>query len=473
MRMYWRLLGVTVVLLSVGLVVVGLSAQGPLWPTAGDPPTTDPAHPAADESPDRSEDAEGPDPPSLEERIAGLLADPAVRGRQVGLLVTDRSGKPVASHHADRALLPASTEKLPVAAAALHALGPDFRYETQARATAPVRADGVLDGSVVLVGSGDPALGTPEFGRARPDRPRTPLEGIADQIVDAGVRRITGGVLGDPGAFPNEPFAPGWPDRYVEQDNTTPVSGLTIDAGRRLFREGGRLASEVSSEPASTAAVRLHGLLVERGVSIDGGAAGTSRPPESPTVLARASSPPLTEMLRYTLRRSDNHFADAIFRTIGRVMADDASWGGGARGTQQALSRLDLRHQPDVLADGSGLSRHNRLSPSFLVELDVAMHESTLARQWHELMAVAGDSGTLRRRLRGTPAEGRLRGKTGSLSDVRALSGVVVGPDGDRYHFAVLGNGLDSEGNQAVRALQNRLGVLLAEELHRSSNPVT
>lgn len=472
MRVHSWLLGVTVVLLSVGLVVVGLSGQGPLWLTSGDAPATDPAEPV-DAEPAPPEEAEPPEPP-LDERIAGLLADPAVQGRQVGLLVSDGDGKPVASHHADRDLLPASTEKLPVAAAALLALGPDFRYETRVRATAPVRGDGVLDGSVVLVGSGDPALATPEFGRARPDRPRTPLEAIADQIVDAGVQRITGGVLGDPGAFPNQPFAPGWPDRYVAQDNTTPVSGLTVDAGRRLFQEGGRLASEVSAEPASTAAVRLHGLLVERGVTIDGGAAATSQPPEAPTVLAGAPSPPLIEMLRYTLRRSDNHFADAIFRTIGQAVANDASWQGGARGTQQALAQLGLRHEPGVLADGSGLSRHNRLSPGFLVELDVAMHESALAGRWHELMAVAGDSGTLRRRLRGTPAEGRLRGKTGSLADVRALSGVVVGPEGDRYHFAVVGNGLDAEGNHAVKVLQDRLGVLLAEELvEGGSTPVT
>lgn len=472
MRVYSWLLGVAVVLLSVGLVVVGLSGEGPLWLTSLDTPS-EPAEPA-NEGPAPPGEAEPPEPPPLDERIAGLLADPAVQDRQVGLLVTDRAGKPVISHHADRELLPASTEKLPLAAAALLALGPDFRYETQARATAPVRGDGVLDGSVVLVGSGDPALGTPAFGRARPDRPRTPLEGLADRIVDAGVRRITGGVLGDPSAFPNEPFAPGWPDRYVEQDNTTPVSGLTVDAGRRLFEEGGRLASEVSTKPASTAAVRLHGLLVERGVTIDGSAAGTSRPPETPTVLAEASSPPLIEMLRYTLRRSDNHFADAIFRTLGQTVANDASWEGGARGTEQALSRLGLRHEPGVLADGSGLSRNNRLSPGFLVELDVAMHESALAGQWHDLLAVAGDSGTLRRWLRGTPAEGRLRGKTGSLADVRALSGVVVGPDGDRYHFAVLGNGLDHDGNHAVRVLQNRLSVLLAEELVRTAkSPVT
>lgn len=471
MRVHSWLLGVAAVLLSVGLVVVGLSGEGPLWLTSGDTPATEPAQPTGDHNPAPPDEAE---PPPLDERIAGLLADPALQGRQIGLLVTDRAGKPVASHHADRDLLPASTQKLPVAAAALLALGPDFRYETQARATAPVRGDGVLDGSVVLVGSGDPALGTPEFGRARPDRPRTPLEAIADQIVDAGVKRITGGVFGDPSVFPHEPFAPGWPDRYIEQDNTSPVSGLTIDAGRRLFREGGRLASEVSAEPASTAAVRLHGLLVERGVTIDGSAAATRQPPRAPTVLARAPSPPLIEMLRYTLHRSDNHFADAIFRTIGRVVADDASWEGAARGTQQALSRLNLQRDPGVLADGSGLSRHNRPSPGFLVELDVAMHASSLAGQWHELMAVAGDSGTLRRRLRGTPAESRLRGKTGSLADVRALSGVVVGPDGDRYHFAVLGNGLDHDGNHAVRVLQDRLSVLLAEELIRTSqDPVT
>lgn len=486
MRAYAGLSAVTAALLVAGLLVVALSGQLPTWLTSRDAAVTEPAGSTADGGEPRPPDGPGSEPEPaghvrpqpteapLHERVAALLADPSVRGSRIGLHVADESGEPVASHHADRQLLPASTAKLPVAAGALLALGPDFRYETQARATAPVRGDGVLDGSVLLVGSGDPALATPTFGAVRPDRPRTPLEAIADQIVDAGVRRVTGGVLGDPRAFTNEPFAPGWPDRYLEQDNTTRVSGLTVDAGRRLYREGGRVASEVSSDPAATAAAHLHGLLVERGVAIDGSAAGTYRPPEAPTVLARAPSPPLIELLRHTVRRSDNHFADAIFRTLGGVVADDASWEGAGTGTRRALSRLDLDHTLQTLADGSGLSRRNRLSARFLVELDVAMHRSPVASEWHRLLAVAGDSGTLRRRLRGTPAEGRLRGKTGSLTDVTALSGVVVGPDGDRFHFAVVGNRLDREGKHAVRVLQDRLGVLLAEELVASGDtPVT
>ena len=185
--------------------------------------------------------------------------------------------------------------------------------------------------------------------------------------------------------------------------------------------------------------------------------------------IAAVKSPPLTELLCYTVQRSDNHLADGIFRALGRSNGD-GSWASGSNAVLAALTRLfDRGPEPSwdgaVLADGSGLSRDDRLSAQLLVSLDVVMTQRAGTR-WQDLMAVTGSSGTLRRRLRGTIAEGKVLGKTGSLRDVRSLSGAVVGPDDRRYHFAVVGNGLDAAENAAVRQLQDELLLALAEDLH-------
>ncbi|MBW3602046.1 MAG: D-alanyl-D-alanine carboxypeptidase, partial [Actinobacteria bacterium] len=162
----------------------------------------------------------GPAEPERSRRLgAGLeavLARPELRvpGR-LGVRVTDAAGGVVLDRGGHTPLLPASTLKLVTAAAALRTLGPGFRYVTRVVATRQPD-DGVVRGDIVVVGSGDPALATATYGRVEPDRPRTPLEALAGQLRRAGVRRVTGRVVGDPGLLAHEPLAAGWPDRYLD-----------------------------------------------------------------------------------------------------------------------------------------------------------------------------------------------------------------------------------------------------------------
>lgn len=482
MRLQVLLLLAALLLTGAGLLLAVQLEPSQAEIAADGPPT----HPPAPERPpsQRGGTAPGADPAAgpppaaapdeagaigtrapVPDRLAGLVADPALVDSAVGVSVRQPDGTPVFEHRAEAPLLPASTQKLVVAAAAMAALGPDFRYETSLHATSAPEPGGVLHGDLVLVGSGDPALGTPLYGQTRPDRPRTPLEALADRVVAGGITHITGGVLGDPRVFPHEPEAPGWLPRYLEEGDTARSSGLTAEGGRRLFHEGGRLRSEPAADPTANAAASLHGLLTDRGVAIDGSAASSAAPPPAPVVVGSVTSPPLLDLLRFTVQHSDNHLADAIFRTVGAV-SGDASWGGSAAATQRALSTLDLDFGGAALADGSGLSRHGRLAPAFLTALDAQMTGSPLGPQWQSLMSVAGESGTLSRRLRGSVAEHRLRGKTGSLRDVVSLSGVVVGPDTPRYHFAVVANSLDPGGKDAVRRLADLLVLVLAEDLY-------
>lgn len=428
-------------------------------PATPEPATTDPA-PAPSATTDRV------DKPELQARLDALLDDPSLAGADVALHVIDAAEREVFAHGADVPLLPASTVKLVTAAAALAELGPDHRFTTAVYATVEPGPDGVLHGDLVLVGGADPALATPRFAeRVNPQRPRTPLASLADQLHAAGVRRVTGRVVGDPSTLPDEPVAAGWLDRYLERGDATRSSGLTVDAGRRLFHENGQLQSAPSGDPAAEAAAGLTSLLDERAVAVGGAPGATHAPPAAPHLLATVESPPLIDLLSYTVQRSDNHLADTLFRALGGA-SGDGTWSGSAAAVQAALAPLELDWGAVVLADGSGLSRDDRLTARFLTVLDARMQSSNRASAWRDVMAVSGRSGTLRRRLLGTVAEGRLAGKTGSLRDTRTLSGTVAGPDGTRYHFALLAGDLSRDAVAAARALQDAVVEALAEDLY-------
>lgn len=409
----------------------------------------------------------------LRRRVARVVSQTAAEvGGPVAVSVVAPHGHVIYQRASRAGLLPASTQKLVTAAAALRTLGPQFRYTTVARVTAPPDNNGTVDGDLVLVGSGDPALATPAFDRELwPDRPVTPLSALADRIAKAGVRRITGNVVGDPSVFAPQPLPPGWNRDYLQDLDGTRVAGLTVDAGRRLVTRGGRLHSEPSSDPVAEASAALRGMLKQRGVAV-GGAATTRRRPGPAIDVASVTSPPLETLLAWAVAHSDNHMADAIFRTLGaHATGPDATWGDAAHTARLALDDLGLDWRGIRLADGSGLSRRNRLTAAFLTELDLAMANSEFDGLWRRLMAIAGRTGTLRRRLRGTPAAGVLRAKTGTLADVTAMAGFVETPSGDRYHLAVIGNGLTRRERNTVRQLQDDIVLRLVDGVRGCDRP--
>ena len=394
-------------------------------------------------------------------RLTAIVGRSKVGGT-LSLTVVDAMGRTVFGHASATPVLPASTQKLAVAGAALAQFGPGHRYQTQVRAAGGPDANGVVRGDLVLVGGGDPALGQPIFAAIEPDRPRTRLEDLVTQLKRAGVRAVTGRVVGDGSYFANEPVAAGWRARYFDQLDATNISGLTVDAGRRVVTKAGVLQATVAEDPARQAAVTLRALLRKRGIKVRGGAAsGAGVAPDGPT-LASVSSPPMGSLLRYMVQRSDNHLADTIFRSLGAARGD-STWIGAAGATAEILAPLRLDWSGVVLADGSGLSRSNRVSSDFLAQLEARMWQSNLREQWVELLALSGRRGTLRSRFLGTPAEQRVYGKTGSLRDVSALVGTVAGSRGRRLHFAIVGNRLES--TDRMREATDRVVVAMAEEI--------
>ncbi|MFP5309478.1 MAG: D-alanyl-D-alanine carboxypeptidase/D-alanyl-D-alanine-endopeptidase [Actinomycetes bacterium] len=503
----------------------GDPGSGPAEPVGPDG-ATDAAPAAASPSPEPvSVD------PEVARRVGTLLARPdlALPGGRLAVAVRDARGRAVFDLDSTAPLLPASTLKLVTAAAALDRWGPTHRFRTHVDATATPGAGGVLDGDLVLVGDGDPVLATPLYGEAAyPQRPRTPLEDLAAGVAAAGVTRVTGDVVVT-GVLPRPWLASGWKDEYLVDLDARRITGVSVDAGLRLvlapgveLEVGGEPAAEEratppagtgaspspspappadpalrtfvrlpvrsdgtpidprdlrveqSEEPARTAGAALRLLLAEVGVEVEGDVVVGSLPLVDGTRprLASVASPPLAVLLSHTVRESDNHLADTLFRLLGR-RPGDGSWLAGAGGTVQALSGRDLDTTALRLADGSGLSRDDRATAAFLADLDATMSRSRSAVTWREIAAVAGVEGTLRRRLRGTRAEGRLLAKTGSLDDVVALVGRVEGAvaSTERYHLAVVANDVTGAERAVVLRLVDDLAILLAAALDGCPQP--
>ena len=433
--------------------------------------------------------------------LAGLLERRA--GEQVAVLVVDEHGRELVAHDPDVPVLPASTLKIVTAAAALVTFGPEARFTTRVEATAPVDHDGVVRGDLVLVGTGDPVLATPEYGRwIYPARPRTPFEDLAEQLAAHGVRRVEGDVVGVVERFDGPSIASGWPDRYFNDFDARFADGLSVDAGVRTIvtypepdpEEAGddgevdedaedaevEDAAEDEDEPEPTgppivriehtrspaehAVAELIRLLDAHDIEVTG--EGRIGDPVGASVgrMATVSSPPLREILTFAVQRSDNQVTDAVFRAVGRQRTGTGSFASGERALLQVLEGLGIATEGLVFADGSGLSRDDRATARMLVDLDRAMHASRHAPVWTSLMAVMGESGTLRSRLTNSVATGRFVGKTGTLRDVTALTGAVVGDNGRRYHLAVIANA-DGQARWLSRTFVDELIVLLSADV--------
>lgn len=405
--------------------------------------------------------------PGLERLLGQLQQFRQTRPRgTAGIAVTAGDGSLTASRRANLPLLPASTTKLVTAAAALRILGPDHRFVTRVYATRAPDASGTVHGDLVLVGGGDPALVTPTY-RRRIDgaRPATSLRRLAARTAHAGITRVTGRVRGDASILADQPLAVGWSRSYLTSLDARPTAGLTVDAGLRLFRRDGVLRAAPATVPARRAAAELTRLLDRRGVRTDGPALTGHRPADGVEV-ARISSPRLSDLLTHMLRSSDNHLADGIFRMLGAATGDP-TWRGSARAATAALADAGIAWDRLRLADGSGLSRRDRLSARALTQVLAAMADGSHRRAWLRMLPIAGRTGTMAGRLTGTQAVGRVHAKTGTLRDVRALAATVPGRDGHDHHVVVLANALRSYDDVlAARRLADvlALAVVAAED---------
>lgn len=370
-----------------------------------------------------------------------------------------RDGHVVFEHAGDTPLVPASTTKIVTGVAALQVLGPDTRFRTTVVA-ADAPADGVVTGDVWLVGGGDPVLATDDY-IARYDEPQlhSDLEALADAVVAAGVQRIAGGIVGDESRYDTKRIVESWDPVFVRDHESGPLSALSVNDGFSSFPPTrSNLAAVPADEPATHAAQVFTDLLVARGVTV-AGAPRTGAAPSGAVEVAAITSERMTEVVGQMLAASDNTTAELLMKELGVASAGEGSTAAGVAAAIEVLRADGVAVDGIVLNDGSGLDRGDRLTCNALVTmLDNAGPDSALANG----LAVAGERGTLRERWVDSPATGRIRAKTGSVRNSRALAG-FADSDGGPLTFAYIANASPIIDGAANMQVQERLGLALVD----------
>ena len=355
---------------------------------------------------------------SLAATQSALARQMAKAGGAAGAYVVDvGSQQELFASNADVARMPASVEKLYTSSAALLRFGADGHLSTTVLAPSVPDASGAVPGDLVLRGGGDPTFDSAAAGT------------LADRLVQAGLQRIDGGVIGDESAF--DAFRGPPSSGFQLSSDVGPLSALAYDHGRT-----GKRYPYFQTSPARFAADAFEKALERRGVQVAGKArAGVA--PSGMEPLAHWDSPALAAVVKAMNQPSDNYMAETLIKALGADYGTAGSTAAGAAVVRATVARFGIAPQ---IQDGSGLSRNDRTTPRQVVRLLAGMADTEDADALDQSLAVVGRNGTLRRRMRGTAAQDRCHAKTGTLRDVSTLAGYCTSTGGRRIAFAFLMN---------------------------------
>ena len=368
-----------------------------------------------------------------------LRSEMAKAGASSGAHVLDlTTGRTLYAEDATVPRIPASVEKLYTTAAALQAFGPQGTIPTDVLGAAAVDpATGVLTGNLFLRGNGDPSFNAKGAGL------------LADVLIEqTGLTEIDGRVVGDETVFDGLRGPPS--EGFRTSSYVGPLSALTFNRGftgkrRPLFQA----SPPLFAAKAFTSALRRRGVTVRRSAR-----AGVT--PSGAVALAGISSPAIQSLVASMNVPSDNFIAETLIKVLGARSGLGGTTAAGAGVVRANAARLGIR---TTVVDGSGLSRFNRTSPKAIVALLTAMDEGELAVPFEASLPVAGRTGTLYDRMRGTAARDACRAKTGTLSNVSALAGYCDTRGGGRVAFAFL---MNSVYPWTARRIQDRMTAALA-----------
>ncbi len=447
-------------------------------------------------------------PAQLGETLDAIANRPQFQRSRWGILVQILSATPQTLYARDsqRYFIPASNAKLLTTAAALQQLGPQFRYRTSVyRVNSPSNLMALR-----LLGRGDPSLADLQ------------LDSLAQQLSRQSIRQVDHLIV-DHSYFQGTAINPSWEWEDIQADYGAPANSLILnqnavelklfpqvlgqplrltwadpaealqwdienhsvtvgpqdpesvtvsrDLSKPILRVSGQI--RVGSEPESISlavldpveqfarhfrqALRANQIRVAR-TSI------TSDPrPQNEPEVAAVESASLSQLLIETNQASNNLYAESLLRTLGVTQSNtrtNSSAEAGLEVVKTILTELGVDPQSYVLADGSGLSRHNLISPATLVQTLIAITQTPQAKVYRASLPIAGVSGTLKNRFQNTPAQGVLQAKTGSMSGVSALSGYLDSPNFPPLVFSILVNQSDQSGAEVRQAIDEMVLLL-------------
>ncbi|HHR6052961.1 TPA: serine-type D-Ala-D-Ala carboxypeptidase [Providencia alcalifaciens] len=397
------------------------------------------------------------------------------------------SNTPLIDYNAQQMALPASTQKVVTALAALLQLGPDYRFVTNFETNGKLN-NNTLSGDLVIRFSGDPTL------------TRQQIRNMVNALKQIGIHKVDGDLIVDISVFASHDKAPGWVWNDMTQCFSAPPAAAIIDrncfsvslypsdkAGEmayiktasfypvNMFSEVKTLAKgspearycELDVVPGELNRYTLTGCLTQRseplplafavqngasysgaivknelqvaGIELSGAVKKRTQPTPQSQVLVKTESKPLHDLLKIMLKKSDNMIADTVFRTIGRdYYGVPGTWRSGSDAVRQVLKQkagIDLGNT--VMVDGSGLSRHNLITPATMMQVLQFIAKNDQQLDYISMLPLAGHDGTLRYRggLDEAGVNGKVSAKTGALQGVYNLAGFITTASGEKVAF--------------------------------------
>lgn len=332
-----------------------------------------------------------------------FVAARGVNGGQSAFIVLDlNSGEVIASHNPAEPLVPASIMKSVTTAALLSHLDEDYRYETKIYTEGPVR-EGVLEGNLLVVGSGDPSLNSKYV-----DNNSDICQEIANALRSAGISQIKGKIIVDEEIWSGPSVPQSWMSGDLPHAYGTGSHGLNF--------EDNASGSRSVANPAAVFSTRLKSVLTRYGISVT----NESLRQGDSKLLFTHTSVPLDEIMRSCMMRSDNQYAEALLRTYGVVVNGKGNTEKSARHEMEYWRKQKAPMSGVNIIDGSGLSRQNRVTANFMAHVLASKASNPYYASFFPL---AGQEGTLKSFLAGTPLDGYVAMKTGSMRGIQCYAG--------------------------------------------------
>lgn len=377
--------------------------------------------------------------------VDNFVASPYTNPSSVSVYVYDlKNRRCIEGYNESVPLIPASITKALTIATTLLSTGIDYRYHTRVAIDGPVNG-GVLDGNLVFVGGGDPSLNS----KAEPVS-RDFVTETVKALKQKGITRIEGQILFDQSFFP----LPAHPSMWVSGDKSQSYGAGTYGFNYRNNANG----KGAVNNPALVFDGELRKSLAANGITVGNAEKTQGRR----TVVFDHVSPPIDDIMRSCMRRSDNMFAETFLRTYAKVNKKEATAAAGSTLEMDFWRRKGLDMTGVSVVDGSGLSRQNRLTAKFMGEMLQNMAGDV---DYVSYFPLAGQEGTLRSFLKDTPLDSYIALKTGSMNGIQCYAGYKLD-----YNFApthavvVMVNNMTVDRSKLRKAVEKMLLEIFANQ---------
>lgn len=433
------------------------------------------------------------------QQIDDIFNDPNFNSANWGVVVKSlETGEYLYKRNEDKLMVPASNLKLFTTSAGLLLLGKNYRYKTNLYMNGNLEGS-ILKGDLIIQGSGDPTIS----GRFHEEDTYKVYNDWADTLLSRGIEEITGNLIGDDKLFDENGLGEGWSWDYETywysastsaisfNDNCVDIIIKPTEAGKQaslsilpetkyvtiinkvvtvpkdtptdidVYRERGTniitvfgKISENSEEfktystvnnPTQFSLIVLKDILKKKGIIIRGYATdideeNVSLDYSKMKKIFTHYSVPLSEIVRVINKNSQNFYAEQLLKTIGLAKYGFGSIENGVKAVKNLLREMGINSEDMIMADGSGLSRLDLVTPRQIVDLLNYMYKNETFSVFYQTLPVAGIDGSLARRMLRSKAENNVRAKTGYLGGVRSLCGFVHTADNEPVAFSIIVN---------------------------------